>query len=957
MKQKKRVAKHVDSFLILFVFFLFLLSALFYYLLESDRHIRNYDTYRQSLQKMTDLEHRWEKIFLQKYHYIDHDESRALSQALNNEIVFLENSALREEFGESVYDDLMRVKEAFVGKDELFLQFESLNANLTNSIHTMYDLKKSFDDKYLEDRSKRELVNALFFKVGQIFMEMPYEREKFRKLITSLRKYANKDRHLGYLYLHMKNFAENIQRLDHILKENSAIDLAGEILHLSNVLNVRYSKVRQSHKMVAIGFFLLALLMLILLIYNYNRLKRSTKELLAFRYAIEKSDNAVVVTNAKREIEYVNEAFEKRSGYTKDEVLGHNPNILKSDLLSDDFYRELNETLDRGEIWQGELINKRKDGSLLYEKASIIPVYIDGVLVQYLAVKLDITEYKEQQQRLKQAAAVYEMIGDGILVTDKEKRIISVNPAFVQMFGYSEAELLGGEPMIIRTLKEDSYFYKQMWDQLLSQDRWSGKLYNQTKEGTVLPIWLTLTVVRDEKGEIENFIAIYTNLQEIIATQERAEYLAYHDSLTGLPNRAYFDLRIVDILDLARSSGEQVAILFLDLDRFKVINDTLGHSVGDGMLVELSKRIQMLFDDNVLFARMGGDEFVVTLVVENGKYEVQQIAEKILSTIREPIRVYDYYLNTTASIGIALFPDDAIEKQEIIKYADSAMYAAKEKGKDTYQFYTRQLSLTAQKRLTLEQELKHAVERNELILHYQPQYLLEKRNVVGAEALLRWHSHTLGYIPPDEFISVAEETGMIIGIGYFVFEEACRAFMRWKENSYALESISINVSTVQFRDEHFLQKVEEIFQKTGIDPSFVEIEITERFIMEYSTANLTVLEDLRRLGCRISIDDFGTGYSSMSYMKKLPLDTIKIDRSFISELPENAHDMEVTKAIIALSKSLGYQVVAEGIENKAQESFLHRYGCDLGQGYYFAKPMEETAFIHFLDQKNTNFTV
>jgi diguanylate cyclase (GGDEF)-like protein/PAS domain S-box-containing protein len=717
MNPKKRAVKHVDSFLMLFFFFVLLLSALFYYLLESDKGIRNYDTYRQSLQKMIGLEHRWEKIFLQKYHYIDHDESREISQALGNEITFLENSALREEFGESVYGDLKRLKEAFVRKNELFLQFESLNANLTNSIHTMYDLKKSFDHLYVEDGSKRELVNALFFKVGQIFMEMPYEREKFKELITALKKYVDKDRHLSYLYMHMKNFVENIQKLDHITKENSTIDLAGKILHLSNVLNVRYSKVRQSHKMVAIGFFLLALLMLILLIYNYNRLKRSAKELLAFRYAIENSDNAVVVTNAKREIEYVNEAFEKRSGYTKEEVLGHNPNILKSSLLSDDFYKELNETLDRGEIWQGELINKRKDGSLLYEKASIIPVLVDGELVQYLAVKLDITEYKKQQQHLRLSGMVYEMIGDGIIITDKDKHIISVNPAFVDMFGYTKEELIGNEPMIIRTLKEDKYFYRQMWDQLLSQDRWSGKLHNETKDGTILPIWLTLAIVRDEKGEIENFIAIYTNLQEIIETQERAEYLAYHDSLTGLPNRAYFDLRITDVLSLAQVSRDRVAVFFIDLDRFKVINDTLGHTIGDKMLVILSERIRNVLDTHTLFARMGGDEFVVMSIVKEGKAEASVLAEKLLTVIREPIRVYDYHLNTTASIGIAIFPDDAKEKHEIVKYADSAMYAAKERGKDNYQFYSKQLSFTVQKRLNLEQQHTHAIDPNELVLH------------------------------------------------------------------------------------------------------------------------------------------------------------------------------------------------------------------------------------------------
>ena len=608
----------------------------------------------------------------------------------------------------------------------------------------------------------------------------------------------------------------------------------------------------------------------------------------------------------------------------------------------------MNDTLEKGEVWHGELVNKRKDGALLYEKATITPIFIDGDLVQYLAVELDITEYKEQQQRLKQAAAVYETIGDGIIVTDNEKRIIAVNPAFIEMFGYTREELLGQEPMVIKTLQEDVYFYRQMWDQLLDRDRWSGKLHNQTKDGTVLPIWLTLTVVRNDKGEIENFIGIYTNLQEIMAVQERAEYLAYHDSLTGLPNRAYFDLRIVDILEIAHREKRQVAILFLDLDRFKVINDTLGHSVGDGMLIELSRRMEALFDKDVLFARMGGDEFVITFLVKRGREEVSMVAERILTVIREPVHVHDYYLNTTASIGIALYPDDAQEKHEIIKYADSAMYAAKEKGKDTYQFYTKQLSLNVQARLDIEQELLHAIEREELYVCYQPQYSLATKKIVGAEALLRWRSGLLGDVSPDAFISIAEETGMIVKIGYFVFEESCKTFKYWKERGEGIERISVNVSAVQFRESSFVTRIKEILERTEVDADAIEIEITERFIMEYSTANMTVLEDLRKLGCRISIDDFGTGYSSMSYMKQLPLDTVKIDRSFIMELPENTHDAEVSKAIIVLSKSLGYEVVAEGIENEAQENFLREQGCDTGQGYYFSRPLPKDDFLVFL---------
>ncbi|KYJ87503.1 EAL domain-containing protein [Sulfurovum riftiae] len=951
MKLTKKLTRKVDNFFLLFAFFAIILSALFFYLLQGDRSIRNYDEYRQVLQKMNNLEHQWDSVFFQKYRYIDHDETSRISKAFNEQIEFLEKSDMKKEFGKHIFNDFKTLEETYARKHDLLIQFESLNANLTNSIHTMYDLKKNIDMHYNGDHEKRELINALFFNVGQIYMGMPYDKLEFDRLITSLKVCMNEDKLFKYLCLHLENFASNVEKMNLILEQNKKNDLAKEITHLSDEMSQLYSKVRERQKMIAIGFFLLAFLILFLLIYNYKRVKKTAKELLAFRYAIENSDNAIVITDVDRHIEFVNEAFEKHTGYRKEEVYGENPNLLKSDLVPEEVYRELNETLDRGEKWQGELINRKKDGSLLYERASIVPIFMDGELVQYLAIKLDVTEYIRQQKILQQSATVYNSIGDGILITDKDKKIVSVNPAFRNIFGYSEEELLGKEPMVIMSLKEDEVFYKNMWHRLLTEGRWSGRVDNKAKNGKIIPVWLTIAVVRNEKEEIQNFIAIYTNLEEIIKMEDKANFLAYHDSLTQLPNRTRFETNIVDILELAKIEKQKVAILFIDLDRFKVINDTLGHHIGDEMLIQLAKRIHAQLDSNALLARIGGDEFVVVVNLKEKKKEAGLLAEKLLSVIREPILIHDYHLNTTASIGIAVYPDDGEDRNEIVKHADSAMYYAKEKGKDNYQFYTRQLSLDVEARLELEQELLHALRKKELTLYYQPQYDLESRKVVGAEALLRWRNEHLGIVPPDRFISIAEETGIIIDIGYFVFEEACQTYMQWQKEGLDVGSISLNISSIQFREEDIFKRFEEIILRTGIPAHKIEIEITERFIMEYSTINLTILEDLRNIGCKISIDDFGTGYSSMSYIKSLALDTIKIDKSFIADLPHDSHDAEVSKAIIALSKSLGYQVVAEGIETAEQEAFLKTHGCDIGQGFYFAKPMPSEDFIAFVKEK------
>ncbi len=949
---KKILKRRADKFLLLLIFFALILSSLFLYLQKIDGEIKNYNSYHQKLENLISLDHQMENFFLRSYRYIDYDEATLISNRFEEDLDYLQKSNIQKEFGHHIYEHLKEIRILYEQKLQLLEYFKTLNSRVTNSIHYLYDLRKTIDKTYKEDSAEEELLDQIFFTIGKLLMDLPFDQKKLNEDMAKLKLYTKEHQVFGYFYQHSKQFFSDSVVIKQKLLENSEIELFDTISHAMHDLSDYYDRNRNEQKIITFFFFLFAFLILIILMFNYQRVRRTTRELQAFRYAIENSDNAIVITDKERHIQYVNDAFEVHTGYRKGEVLGENPNILKSDLLGDDFYKEMNETLDRGEKWQGELINRRKDGTLLYEKSSIVPIFLEGELVEYLAIKLDITDYKEQQQKLQQSVAVYETIGDGIMITDSEKKILSINSAFLQMFGYDEEELIGQEPMVVSSMNQDRSFYKRMWYSLTRRDRWTGKIYNKTKGGKVLPIWLTITVVRDKIGAIANFIAIYTNLEEIIEMEEKVNFLAYHDSLTRLPNRAHFEREIVRIFDFAKTHQHKIAILFIDLDRFKVINDTLGHHIGDEMLVHLADRIKNILRNDDLFARIGGDEFVIILDPLKTKEDAVMMAEKMLTVIREPIEVQNYYLNTTASIGIALYPDDGEEKTDIVKHADSAMYYAKEKGKDRYEFYTEQLSVDIQMRLDLEQELKHALEKKELYIHYQPQYDLKSGKVSGAEALLRWHNSSLGQVPPDRFISVAEETGIIVDIGYFVFEEACQEYMRWREQGLQIDTVSVNISSVQFREDDLLENFKKVMEKTGISPQNIEIEITESFIMEYSTTNLTILEGLRNIGCKISIDDFGTGYSSMSYMKSLPLDTIKIDKSFVTDLPHDNHDAEVSKAIIALSKSLGYQVVAEGIENELQEIFLRENGCDIGQGYYFAKPMDASAFVAFVKEKN-----
>lgn len=445
-------------------------------------------------------------------------------------------------------------------------------------------------------------------------------------------------------------------------------------------------------------------------------------------------------------------------------------------------------------------------------------------------------------------------------------------------------------------------------------------------------------------------VLVHTYLK-VLKNRAEVSYLAYHDTLTKLPNRTEFERYISELVDKKYKDRKKFIILFIDLDRFKVINDTLGHDIGDDMLIILADRIGKILGKENLLARIGGDEFVSIIEKEKDMDAIDVLVADIASSIREPIHIREYSLNTSASIGIAKYPDDGQTKSMLLKHADSAMYHAKDNGGDTYAFYTEQLSINIQRRLELEQELVHAMKHQEFRLHYQPQYHLITGKITGVEALLRWHSSVLGNVSPEEFIPVAEDTGMIVELGYFVFRSKCQEYMKWKDQGVELNLIAINISSVQLRQADAFKNFKNIIDETGMESKHIEIELTERYIMEYATEKLTILDDFRSIGCRISIDDFGTGYSSMSYLKSLAIDTIKIDKSFISDITTNAHDAQVAKTIIVLSQSLGYEVIAEGVETLEQENVLRSYHCDMAQGYYFGKPMASETFVDFYHSK------
>ena len=592
-------------------------------------------------------------------------------------------------------------------------------------------------------------------------------------------------------------------------------------------------------------------------------------------------------------------------------------------------------------------LDKEYKNNLYQEKVMTIFLFVVIIIIWNILLFMHI-RFLKNQRLLQQAALVFANTQETIVITDSQGYIVSANRAFSDIYGYKLDEIIGKTTSIIKSGFHNELFYMDMWQQIVNNGIYQGRIINRTKDGKNIPMWITIKAVYNKSHEIINYIGVQTDLRELEASQSKAEYLAYHDALTGLYNRVSFEeLSKRSVINAQRDKTE-FAVLFIDLDRFKIINDTLGHDVGDKVLIRVAKRLKKILRKSDVISRWGGDEFVAILRNAPSENLVATVAKKIVEEIKKPISIDKHTLNVTTSIGIALYPKNAQDEKSLIKYADSAMYQAKNSGKNSFCFYTSTLSKEIQERLQIDLGLQNALEKNEIYLVFQPQYSLKNNKMISAEALARWESDRLGFVPPDKFIPIAEENGLIITLGYFIFEESCKKYKKMKESGVALERIAINVSTIQFRQKDLVRKFLDILHQYGLQTSEIEIEITERFFMENTENNIKILQEFREHGFTISIDDFGTGYSSMSYLKRLPIDTIKIDKSFIDDIGlGNKQDNAIVEAIIALSKKLHYTIVVEGIETKEQEEYLAKHGCDIGQGYLFSKPIKFEEMIKF----------
>ncbi len=571
----------------------------------------------------------------------------------------------------------------------------------------------------------------------------------------------------------------------------------------------------------------------------------------------------------------------------------------------------------------------------------------DGRREKIVYLFFDLTRQKAAEANLHLYAQVFDHTGEGILITDADNRIVEVNAAFSRITGYDAASLLGRDPKLLQSGLHEPAFYDAMWRELNENDFWKGEIYDRTRDGSVIPLLQSITVVRDEGGRKTHHIAIITDITHLKETQSRLDFLAHHDVLTGLPNRLLFSDRLEQALIRAKRDCSMFGLLFIDLDRFKYINDSLGHHIGDLVLVEVARRLQALVRRSDTVGRLGGDEFVVLMEQVARHEDIPLLAGKIVTALRLPFVIEGQELHLGCSIGITLFPEDGLDAVNLLKNADAAMYRAKESGRDGYVRFSLDLSDSVDEKLSLENALRGAVRREEFTLHYQPIVDLERGRVIAAEALIRWPGAPVGIEGPARFIPLVEETRLIVPIGTWVLREALRVFRDWRAAGLELDYISVNISAAQLAHVDFAPGIAALLDEFAIDGTHLQLELTENVLMRDITICRPPLLRLRERGVRIAIDDFGTGYSSLAYLKQLPIDNLKIDRSFVHDIPGDPSDAAIAAAIIGLAHTLGLEAIAEGIETAAQEAFLLGVGCHRMQGFRYARALPSDAFASY----------
>lgn len=679
-----------------------------------------------------------------------------------------------------------------------------------------------------------------------------------------------------------------------------------------------------------------------------------------FRTMLELAVSAIIMIDTRGIIQMVNPATEYMFGFNQDELLGNNVTMLMPEHHAVRHHEFVENYIETGEPkiigTSRELFGKHRDGSIIPIELAVSEIKLEDECL-FLGLLSDISVRKKNEQQLKLLASVFKNTIEGIFITDRNGKIEQVNPGFTCITGYKAEEAVGQTPRILKSDRHDRAFYRQMWQSILETGSWQGEIWNRKKSGEVFPEWQSVTSILNDNLEVTHYVAVFHDISNIKASQEQLQYQANHDALTDLPNRHLFIDRLKQSIASASRSGDRLAVLFLDLDKFKDINDTLGHPVGDQVLQTVARRLMACCRDEDTLARLGGDEFMILLPRQSDVRSVAAVAHRINEAMVEPMHIQGQVIYPGASVGISLYPEDGTDADTLMKNSDLAMYRAKGGQRNSYSLFTQSMNEELSRRTVLAADLRQAIHRDEFYAYFQPIIDTRTLEIRGVEALMRWHRRHEEFVPPDEFIPLAEDFGLINEMGLWMLEQSCRSARQWQDAGYSQLSLSVNLSRVQLQSKDLPNDVERILEETRYDPRYLHLEITENIVMHEMEKALEAMARFRDMGIHLVMDDFGTGYSSLGQLKELPLWAIKIDKSFIQDFPDDDRSTALVEATVAMGKSLGLRVVAEGVETEAQLAMLRKIGCDSLQGYLFAKPQSSDDLFDVLKANQGCFAV
>ncbi len=652
------------------------------------------------------------------------------------------------------------------------------------------------------------------------------------------------------------------------------------------------------------------------------------------------SADAIIITDIYANIISVNPAFCRITGYSPDEVIGCNPRILASGEQDDAFYKQMWKSIHKNGVWRGELVNRCKDGRL-YDAHSTITAFRDnnGRLQHFIGVSTDITERKRSEVRLQQAASVFLNSQEGIMVTDAENRIVDVNPAFSRITGYSYSDVYRKNPSILSSGKQPESFYEDMNKALKETDSWQGEIWNRKKSGEVFAERLSIDVVRAENGQVEQYVAVFSDISRVKIHEAELHRIAHYDPLTGIPNRRLLSDRLYQTIARAKRSGKSLGVCYLDLDGFKPVNDQFGHATGDLLLIEITKRLLKILREDDTLARLGGDEFVILFSELSEPEEIDIVLNRVLATINAPVTIEEHSLIISASIGATLYPEDNSDADTLLRHADQAMYRAKDAGKNRYSLFDPQFDFEIQARRSKLEHINSALKNNEFVLYYQPKVNLVSGEIIGAEALIRWQHPKQGLLPPAAFLDLIDGHDLEIELGEWVIESVLKQIEQWNKEGLFFP-VSANLSPNHLLNPDFSGRLKLMLERyPTIKHEDLELEILETSTLNDLNKATDVLVQCRNMGVRFALDDFGTGYSSLSYFQRLPVDILKIDQSFVRDMLEDPNDLDIVESIVRLAQTFNRSVIAEGVETLEHGAMLIKLGCQQAQGYGISRPM------------------